>query len=159
MLFESFDWVENFRKRWPIIFVSLIAGAASHLVWDGFTHPGGYFVEIFPILKERISGATANVPVYKLLQHSSTVAGICAVVFSVAKLPIKNENRCTHFPYWICVCVITMVTTGVRLLIGRSGLAYSHVFVTIISGFMLALIFTPVIFKNYRKAIFKRQMA
>jgi hypothetical protein len=47
--------------------MGLLAGIATHLVWDAFTHRGHFvFVEavLFP-----------GVPVYRALQHASTVLG------------------------------------------------------------------------------------
>ncbi len=52
---------------WRWVMISLIAGIGTHLVWDAFTHRGNIdFVEavLFP-----------GVPVYRALQHASTVLG------------------------------------------------------------------------------------
>jgi hypothetical protein len=52
---------------WHRVVMGLLAGIATHLVWDAFTHRGHFvFVEavLFP-----------GVPVYRALQHASTVLG------------------------------------------------------------------------------------
>src|SRR5690242_10647193 len=45
--FSAFDWSAYFWRRWSIVVMSVLVGAASHLFWDGFTHAHGYFVKMF----------------------------------------------------------------------------------------------------------------
>ena len=49
------------------VLLSLIAGIATHLVWDGFTHQGH-----FAFLETKLF---AGVRVHRVLQHASTVLG------------------------------------------------------------------------------------
>jgi hypothetical protein len=58
---------------WLRIVVSIAVGAASHIVWDAFTHEHGWFVDRSPLLASRIGSGPA---VYKVLQHLSTVVGL-----------------------------------------------------------------------------------
>ena len=61
----------------PAVLVSLLAGAATHLVWDSFTHGGPAGVgEWIPVLETRlftVSGYT--VYVFSVLQHGSSALG------------------------------------------------------------------------------------
>lgn len=59
------------------VLLSLLAGAASHVLWDEFTHGNGYFVERWDLLGVRL-GDAAGYPlfVYKLLQHGSSILGL-----------------------------------------------------------------------------------
>jgi hypothetical protein len=52
---------------WLYVLVSLLAGIATHLVWDGLTHKGH-----LPILEASI---LPGVSVHRVLQHASTVLG------------------------------------------------------------------------------------
>jgi hypothetical protein len=58
--------------------VAVLLGAATHILWDGFTHPTGWAVTGFPVLSRAVPGT--DLPVYKLAQHGSTLLG-GAVVF------------------------------------------------------------------------------
>lgn len=65
---------------WAVL-VSLLLGAATHLLWDALTHEGGFVVEMVPtlqILLWEVGGYP--VFVYKVLQHGSTVIGILLLV-------------------------------------------------------------------------------
>jgi uncharacterized metal-binding protein len=46
------------------VVVSVVMGAASHIVWDAFTHEGGWFVAHSKLLQAQLG----SVPIYKLLQ-------------------------------------------------------------------------------------------
>jgi len=55
------------RARWHRVLLSLLAGIATHLVWDAFTHTG-----YFPILDTRVAGGPH---LHRVLQHASTLLG------------------------------------------------------------------------------------
>lgn len=59
---------------------ALLLGAASHLVWDAFTHRTGFGVAWLPTLAAPLSIGPLSVPWYKVLQHGSTVAGMLVFV-------------------------------------------------------------------------------
>jgi Domain of unknown function (DUF4184) len=53
------------------VLVSLLAGIATHLVWDALTHPGPLSAAL-PVLQAKLFG---NVYLHGLLQHASTLLG------------------------------------------------------------------------------------
>lgn len=55
------------RAPWHRVLLCLLAGTATHLAWDAFTHAGH-----FPILETRVAG---GVYLHQLLQHTSTLLG------------------------------------------------------------------------------------
>ncbi len=55
-----------------ILVISIWLGAVSHIFWDGFTHPTGWFVEHFSVLTYPIG----RMPLYKLLQYGSGLFGL-----------------------------------------------------------------------------------
>ena len=54
-------------------FYSLILGLVTHIVWDSFTHSYGWVVQQVPFLAAQ---PIAGVPIYRILQHGSTLAGL-----------------------------------------------------------------------------------
>lgn len=64
-------------RLWPALPVSLLCGAATHLVWDSFTHPGTVVMDALPVLQTiLVSLGGYQLSVFKLLQHASSVAGL-----------------------------------------------------------------------------------
>jgi Domain of unknown function (DUF4184) len=55
------------RARWHRVLLSLLAGIATHLAWDVFTHTGH-----LPILDARVAGGPH---LHQVLQHASTLLG------------------------------------------------------------------------------------
>jgi hypothetical protein len=52
--------------------ISILFGAWTHIIWDGFTHRNGWFVHHMPILQEKLIEGYRG---YNLLQHLSTAGG------------------------------------------------------------------------------------
>lgn len=63
--------------RYQVVGISLaiLAGVVSHVVWDGFTHASGMVVTQFPDMYNQVQIGYKTWPVYKWLQHGSTLAG------------------------------------------------------------------------------------
>jgi hypothetical protein len=66
--------------RFAVILLSLALGAATHVVWDSFTHHGRYFVEQIDLLRlPLLQVQHRQFRIFDLLQHASTLAGIAIV--------------------------------------------------------------------------------
>lgn len=62
---------------WAGVMVSLLAGAATHLVWDSFTHERAPGVQILPFLRIYLfSVGEYHVHLFQVLQHASSVIGV-----------------------------------------------------------------------------------
>ncbi len=118
------------------IFLSVLIGAASHLLWDAFTHPHGYFVQLMPILSIGVHAGRHYIYVYKLLQHGSTFAGLAFMAYVIYKLPKEKQTKAAHiWGYWVTILIIVVFTTIARFLGGVTLKAYGNLIVTGISGF------------------------
>jgi membrane-bound metal-dependent hydrolase YbcI (DUF457 family) len=73
--------VQKFRfggaARFSLIVFSVLLGIATHLFWDSFTHPATWIVQHWSVLRQSLQLAIiGQIPVYKILQHGSTIVGI-----------------------------------------------------------------------------------
>ncbi|MSQ59665.1 MAG: DUF4184 family protein [Betaproteobacteria bacterium] len=58
------------------VVISLLAGAATHVIWDSFTHPGETIVQtLLPLQTELFKIQGASFYVFNVLQHMSTLLG------------------------------------------------------------------------------------
>lgn len=65
----------SWRSFWAVV-LSLGVGAATHPLWDGFTH-FGVPVHVFPLLGATVAEVFGQtVRVYNVLQHGSTMLGL-----------------------------------------------------------------------------------
>jgi hypothetical protein len=63
-------------------FHSLLIGLLTHLLWDSFTHSTGWFVQHLPALS---LAPVAGMPIYRIIQHLSTLAGLSVLVLWYVK--------------------------------------------------------------------------
>src|SRR5690606_5057402 len=80
------NWFEYFNYNWYKVIISIVIGVISHLLWDAFTHKSGYFVTMFDVLQNSIELFNANIPLYKILQHLSSVIGGLYLLFVVLSM-------------------------------------------------------------------------
>jgi len=97
---------EFIAKKWPrfgrsvksyaiaewinFIFWTLV-GMLTHITWDAFTHSTGMGVQLLPVLNSVIQMGPLEAPVYKFLQHGSTLIGLSALTIHI--LLRKSRRR------------------------------------------------------------------
>lgn len=147
--FRQFEWNLYFKRNWFVVIISILTGAISHILWDSFTHDHGYFVETIPTLTKSLDFLGKQIPILKILQHSSTLIGGLVIIFSIYKMPRKKiEKENIDFNYWIIIAVMTCVIIAVRLLSGLEIKQYGNLIVTALSGGMISITLTSLIIKK-----------
>lgn len=135
--------------------ICIIIGSVSHLLWDGFTHPTGYFVKTISALSNMISIGNYHVYLYKLLQHVSTLIGILTILFAVWRLPQGKQTKVDQIiDYWLRTGIVIMIILIARLFTGLNYHQYGNMIVTIISGGLLGLIISSAV--ERRRMIIQR---
>nr|WP_027016639.1 DUF4184 family protein [Comamonas composti] len=70
----------------PVLAVLVLLGAASHLLWDGLTHGGGWAQQLWPIWGQVLFTLRGiDVPLFKLLQHVSSLVGLAALAWAATR--------------------------------------------------------------------------
>ena len=142
--FKTFNWNDYFKKSFIVVIISVLIGAASHLFWDSFTHIHGYSVQIFSTLRETVKIAGYDMPLYKLLQHLSTLIGgfsIVSAFYNLTKREVSKQK--ISLKYWTTVLTITISVVITRLAFSTEKNIIGLLIVTLVSAFFLALIITP----------------
>lgn len=144
LIFKQFNWNGYFKRSWVVVILSIIIGAASHIFWDSFTHGNGYFVQTIPALTNTIDLFGKQLPIFKILQHSSTVFGGLIIIFTLLKLPThKNVTGRFNAKYWSILAVLTLAIIVIRFLSGFNHNPIGQIIVTGISAGLISLILTP----------------
>ena len=150
--FKEFVWNRHFKQNWLVVTISILIGAASHIFWDSFTHDHGYFVQTIPTLQNSVDFLGRQIPILKILQHSSTLLGGIVIAFAIYKLPTnKTENENIHLKYWAILAGLTLTIISIRLLSGLDFKQYGNVIVTTISAGLISLVLTPLILIKFNK--------
>lgn len=79
-------------KQFLWIVVSLLLGAVTHILWDGWTHMNGIFVRHFVELR-RGTPFLPKLPWFILLQHLSSLVGLL-IVFVATSRWIRRSPVC-----------------------------------------------------------------
>ncbi|MES2388034.1 MAG: DUF4184 family protein [Bacteroidota bacterium] len=142
--FRTFNWNAYFRKNLTTVLLSLFIGIVSHILWDGFTHKSGFISDLFPWLKATIYPLGYLLPVYRLLQHLSTVAGILYIYFFVKALPAADCAHKVSSPYYWPVVFGTASAFFIAEMFARHWhAAAGSLIVIIISVLILGLLAGP----------------
>lgn len=125
------------------LLLSALAGAATHLLWDAFTHNNTFITGSLSIYKQvRIPYEGVNYPLFYALQHISTAVGLFVILLYI--LLMKPDPACVvknpKVSYWVSLSGITALIAYLRFLIHSSDYQIGNLIVTIISGFCIALL-------------------
>ncbi len=151
---KAFNWNKAFSHHWNIIIFSIFIGAASHILWDDFTHPLGAFVNKYSFLREKVQILYFRIPVYNILQNLSSLAGGIVVLFFIWKMPRTEINlSCKNDYYWTFTLTIVLAIMCLRFSNGFTFSEYGNIIVSFISAFLLALLaLSPIYqYKTYRR--------
>lgn len=150
--YNTFNWNIYFKKNWFVVLVSLFIGAVSHIFWDSFTHIDGYFVQTIPNLTNRIAFFTIEIPIFKILQHSSTLIGGFIIFYTVYKLPyIEIEKGNINLKYWLIVFTLTTLIIFLRIFGDLELTQYGNIIVSAISAVMISISITPLFIEKIEK--------
>src|SRR5262245_10717115 len=99
--------------RWWLVSAAAIAlGAATHIVWDGFTHGFDWAVRLVPSLRHTVRLGSLAVPVFNLLQHASTVIGGLIVLGWLVHEVRRGDPRALLDSWRIIVCSALATMAG-----------------------------------------------
>jgi hypothetical protein len=142
IMYKDFHWIVHLKYNWVIILGSIFIGSISHLLWDSFTHYHGYFVQNIVALKYYISLSKYQMPVYKILQHGSSLIGMILIVRIFYKMPSINSGKSkSNATYWSIY--FTTVSISIFMAI-QQDIQIGGAIITLISANILSLIFTPI---------------
>ncbi|MCP4179510.1 MAG: DUF4184 family protein [bacterium] len=149
------------NRKWKIksirhllVFIySALLGMFTHLFWDAFTHKTGYFVTRVEAFNYNFHLFSFTVPVYKLLQHGSSVIGLIIIIFFIwsirDKKYINNHMDISgkmKFLFWGSFVVLTLVGSSF-LFILLNDFSIGRIVVGSMSFGFICLILISLLFK------------
>lgn len=105
------------------VVAGLIIGAATHVLWDSFTHPFGWGVNQIPQLHNQFILFDRSHGMYKLLQHGSTVVFLPLLAWGLyrwARAPFTRPPYPYHsqlnLPLWLKLGACTLIFVAPALI-------------------------------------------
>jgi hypothetical protein len=107
------DW-PAFVRRHPLgVLASIWLGAATHLLWDSFTHRNPFLTQYSPWLERVVVLPGYHVYAYSFLALLSSVGGVLVVAWGVWQLPALPATRppstATLARYWGVAALVAAV--------------------------------------------------
>jgi hypothetical protein len=107
------DWLA-FVRRHPLgVLASIWLGAATHLLWDSFTHKNLFLTQYLPWLEHAVVLADHKVYVYFILTILSSAGGMLAIAWAGWRLPALPATRSPSTSvlgrYWGLAALIAIV--------------------------------------------------
>ena len=104
------------RRAWLLAPIAVAAGAATHVLWDSTTHDWGFVVQGVGFLDDELG----PLPVYRWLQHASTVGGTLVVagygLRELRRRPVVRRPGLARLPvvWWAALGGTAVVASFVR---------------------------------------------
>lgn len=118
----------RFRGRLLVILASMLAGIATHLVWDSFTHEHTWLYHHWPFLRQHIHlPLVGSIRAFFLFQLVSSVGGIFVLLVAFAGWyratpPAPNSLRPFYTPAQKAVIVAVMLLLSTAAAVVRAVL-------------------------------------
>ena len=102
------------RRAWLLAPLAAAVGAGTHVLWDSATHDWGFLVHELAFLREE----HGPIPLYRWLQHSSTVAGSLVVAaYGAARLRgvpvVPRPSAVSRSGLWLVPVPVTALSVGI----------------------------------------------
>lgn len=116
---KRFDFLNYLAKSYHVFIFCLLVGIGSHILWDSFTHSHEYFVDRIAVLQNPVSVfGILTMPMYRCLQHGSTIIGFIAIGVVLHKRPSQHTVNSISFRFWFIVLLLSLISYSIRASLG-----------------------------------------
>ena len=142
------DWPRYFQRNYCVVTISIMLGAASHILWDEFTHGGSYAAQHLPVLSVRVGMLPFSPRLFTVFALLSSAIGVLLLGLFVLRLPRLSMGP-VPVPaltmYWKIVGLMAFLLLLGRLVLGPLVRDSWDIIISVLSG----LIFGVVIASSY----------
>ncbi|NUQ28693.1 MAG: DUF4184 family protein [Acidobacteriaceae bacterium] len=111
-----------------VMVLSILLGAATHIIWDTFTHPSFWPYRHLPLLRCSLPLPLAgSIEVFKLLQYGSTALGLCVLAVLWRRWMRTSSHRQTSAVKRAFLLMAALACAG-ALLRAEYGTGFLHRF-------------------------------
>ena len=139
-----------------VLLYSALFGMLTHVVWDSFTHLNGFMVRKLSILTYTVQVFDFSIPLFKLLQHGSTIVGLLIIISYMFIRARKNKyndkgliKRKQKWMYWSLIALVAMILFSLWYFIDQVSIrSYGIIVVRIIDSGLISLLIVSLLFNQ-----------
>jgi Domain of unknown function (DUF4184) len=142
------DWMQYFKKSFPVVVISCLIGSALHVAWDSISHASGYFASQYSFLQQTVF--LNSLPYYRLIWWLSTVGGSLYVIYFIKNYLPSHSNSKENNPhnnYWGIVFLLMCVILVFDWQSFYKPHTLRNLFTAITGSFLFSIIFTSALFR------------
>ncbi|WP_146901187.1 DUF4184 family protein [Adhaeribacter aerolatus] len=138
--YKELKWRSYLTYNWHIVICSILMGAASHLLWDWFTHYSIKFTNGNHKIDLEIISRGFYIDTYTLIHIIFSLAGLIYLFGLVIQMPYYNTTQIVrqHYGYWTKVLILSLIIVYIRKMLG-SPMNFADTIVSAISAIMIAI--------------------
>ncbi len=143
--YMNFNWWQYFKQHFWVVMICLLVGISSHLFWDSFTHPDGYFVREIPVLRQSTYIMGNRMLYARVVQTISTIVGAAVILFAIMQMPASNKSVAPNSPidYWLIIIGAGVAVSCIRVASYTYGLWVEATAIPFLSGIIAGSIIAP----------------
>lgn len=116
---RNFGLLPYLTQHYFAFILCLVTGITSHILWDSFTHSNSYFVNNIEILSAPVLvDGLPEFPLYRFLQHGSTLIGACCILIIFLKMPPVDKSNNPSYKFWTILFLIAILVFTLRASLG-----------------------------------------
>jgi len=142
---KDFNFPMYLRKHYWSFLICLLVGIGSHIFWDSFTHAREFFVKRIDVLSTPIVIDGLQAPLFRYLQHLSTLFGGIVIVLVFHWSPNQIIETKPSWRFWFIALLAAVVAFGLRALMPFDY--FGDIVVSIISSMLIGLIVSSFIYR------------
>lgn len=145
---KASDFLHYLKVNFWVFVISCLLGAGTHLLWDSFTHGGGFMVKEIAFLNNtRVYYDGVYYPLWYSLQHGFSVAGLVILAIYFFKLKsIPTTTVKPLFVYPMLVAAIGVLTFYLRYRYG-APMNLGTSIIAIVSAILTGLLLASILFR------------
>ena len=148
--FQTFNWNRWFAAKWRTVLLSILAGAASHLLWDKLTHHSVPMVQAASGFQTFVTPEERHMTYFLFWDLSSLIGGFF-VLYAIWQLPAANVvSRVKSNRYWLFCWVAAFSFFFVQLPCIRRPILDDMV-ISLINSLLLGILFASLAFAFRRR--------
>jgi hypothetical protein len=141
--FKDFNFLRYLRHHWFVFLYSVIAGIASHFLWDAFSHGTSIFAFMSDLYRQKVYILDKDFSMFMVSQYLHSLFGMVIFArfifrFSAGKkAPVSRVKT----SYWITIGLVLMVIMMIRIYAFEEAATISDILISFVSASFMALLF------------------